>query len=294
VTYNVDVLADSVGPHGIRLTTIEATFPRPYIAELNTHRMLSRNSESSRAIPTELQLERVMKNPYIPEFRERVKGMGGGNLLGGPQRTRARCAWLAARDAAVQEARALLRVAKDDANRLLEPFMWHTAIITATDWDNFLNLRDHPDAALPMQRLARLVRVALKTSTPEPLEYGEWHVPLVEPEEYIEAREVYGQFRAPRVSAGRCARSSYSTHHSPETADASDERWARLSKSGHWSPGEHPARCERGTDYIGNFRGWKQLRKCYPGEAVFPEQGEFGELLGRHGKVNVASAEKLA
>jgi hypothetical protein len=261
-------LADSLGPHGIRLTTLEITFPRPYLAEFNTHRMLSRNSESSRAIPTEKQIERVKQNPYIPEFRERVKGMGGGQPLKGAARTRAQGAWLDARDAAVEAATALLKVAKDDANRVLEPFVWHTAIVSATDWDNFFNLRDHEAAALPMQRIARLMKEAMWASTPRHVGYGEWHLPLVDPFE-ADLANLWSDFGA-TVSAGRCARSSYSNHMDPESPNDSHARWEKLSQAGHWSPGEHPAECvPEDTENLGNFRGWQQLRKHYVGEDVF-------------------------
>lgn len=266
--YACNVLADSIGPHGVRLTTLEVTFPRPYLAEFNTHRMLSRNSESSRAIPTELQIERVKTNPYIPEFRKRVKGMGGGEFLTGHDRAVARMQWLESRDAAVRSAQRLLGYAKDDANRLLEPFMWHTAIVSATDWANFFALRDHEAAAIPMQRIARLMRKAMVDSEPKYIGYGGWHLPLVD---YIEqvTGDLDGTYAA-KVSAGRCARSSYSNHHNPEEHDASAARWESLASDGHWSPGEHTAQCvEDHREYIGNFRGWKQLRKFYAGEAVY-------------------------
>lgn len=304
MTYAATILADSVGPHGIRLTTMEVTFPRAYLSEFNTHRMLSRNSESSRAIPTELQIERVMNDPYIPEFAERVKGMGVGSPLVGYARTRAQCAWLEARDDAVSAARKLLRTAKDQANRLLEPFMWHTAIVSATDWDNFFALRCHSDAAPPMQRIAALMRSVMEQSEPVQRGWGEWHLPmlgdlerqLVCAEQDMGGRVTYGSF----VSAGRCARSSYSTHHNPETPRESFERWRSLARAGHWSPAEHPARvCTEeewqlaldqreeyvqnclwrrvkvdpvragAFEYWGNFHGWVQLRKHYDNEAVF-------------------------
>lgn len=265
--YAANVLADSISPLGIRLTTLEITFPRPYLAEFNTHRMLSRNSESSRAIPTEIQIERVINRPYVPEFRERVKGMGGGKPLVGGAKTRAVVAWFDARDAAVEAARNLLKAAKDDANRVLEPFIWHTAIVTATDWDNFFALRDHEEAAIPMQRIARLMKEAMWESIPRHLDYGQWHLPLVGDFE-ADVANLQGQFGG-RVSAGRCARSSYSNHRNPETPKESAARWEMLSSRGHWSPGEHPALCIDEPDFIGNFRGWKQLRKHYLGEAVF-------------------------
>lgn len=270
MTYSATVLADSIGPHGVRITTLEAVLPRLYLAELNTHRAFSRNSESSRAIPTEERIRRVMAEPYIPEFRERVKGMGGGQPLTGAARTRATGAWLNARDAAVEQAKKLLNVSKDDANRLLEPFSWHAVIITATEWENFFNLRVHEEAALPMQRVGRKLQEAIWLSTPKSLRYGDWHLPLVSDVEYDLMAGGVGNFGA-KVSAGRCARSSYSNHMDPEVPNDSKDRWERLAANGHWSPGEHPAKCvppEPG-DY-GNFApGWKQLRKHYLDEAIF-------------------------
>lgn len=49
-----------------RITTMIVTFPRFILAEFNTHRMFSRNSASSRAIPFEKMLEVVQNNPFIP------------------------------------------------------------------------------------------------------------------------------------------------------------------------------------------------------------------------------------
>ena len=51
MSYNCDILADSINLQGDRLTTMKITFPRFILAEFNTHRMFSRNSASSRAIP---------------------------------------------------------------------------------------------------------------------------------------------------------------------------------------------------------------------------------------------------
>lgn len=211
-----------------------------------------------------------MNDPYIPEFRVRAKGMGGGAHLTGRELNRRKRDWLTARDSAVEHAKKFLDVAKDDANRLLEPFSWHTVIVSATRWDNFFNLRDHEDAAIPMQRIARLMKEAMWASTPRRVEYGEWHLPLVGGIE-ADLANLWDDFGA-TVSAGRCARSSYSTHMDPETPNESSDRWAMLSEKGHWSPGEHPAKCVLPDDAheTGNFdAGWLQLRKHYIGEAVF-------------------------
>lgn len=268
--YQTEVLADSIGPHGVRLTTVESTFPRRNLAELNTHGMLSLSSESNRAIPPEIQIERVIDDPYIPEFAERAKGMASGKALVGPALANAVKTWLEGRDQAILIAQRLLaqEITKEQINALLEPWQWHTVIITATDWDNFLNLRDHEAAAIPMQRLARGIRAALGASEPKQIGFDGWHLPLVPYMERAVADLDNGI--GAKVSAGRCARSSYSHHRDPEDASQSVERWDRLAAAGHWSPAQHPAKCVKDSEsYVGQYRGWLQLRKFYPNEAIF-------------------------
>src|SRR4051794_284581 len=100
--FDAKVLADSVSPAGHRLTTLEATFPRFVLAEFNTHRVFSRNSASSRAIPVARQLRRVLDDPYVPiEFGSNKPGMQAGPALSGPARDAAEAEWLRARDDAV-------------------------------------------------------------------------------------------------------------------------------------------------------------------------------------------------
>lgn len=265
--YSARILADSIGPHGFRLTTFEAIFPRMMLAELNTHRMLSRNSASSRAIPPEQNIENVRKNPFIPEqFYERAKGMQRGKPLSPRANRRMQAKWLEAAHAAADQAALFLDIDKGYSNRLIEPFMWHTAIISATDWTNFFNLRDHEAAQVEIRKIASMMRCEMALSSPQELAYGDLHLPLVETEE---KDGPYGPRALQCVSAGRCARVSYDKHHEDDHPLASMERWDRLAGSGHWSPGEHPAECVPLAEYIGNFCGFLQLRKTYDGEAVF-------------------------
>lgn len=266
----VKVLADSISPYGYRLTTFELRFPRFILAELNTHRMLSRNSASSRAIPTEDRIELAEREPFVPTFNARVKGMGVGEPLSAYKQHEAQMIWLDARDAAVKAARRLLHIDKSRANRLLEPFIWHTAIVSATDWENFFALRDHPAAQPEFRRLAELMKPPFSMSEPQKLSFGEWHLPMVGPSDTHQCWEdVTDPLFLPAVSAGRCARVSYDTHWREEPVNVSRARWLKLAPKGHWSPGEHPAQCDEYTGYIGNFQGWKQLRKFYPDEAIF-------------------------
>ena len=283
--FHAAVLADSISPEGVRLVTLEATFPRFILAEINTHRMLSRNSASSRAIPTEKIIERVRAHPFVPlTFNQRVKGMGVGEALDEAAAAEARAWWLSARDDAVNAAEMLaqLNVDKSRANRLLEPFMWHTAIISATEWENFFALRDNAAAQPEFRLLAQKMRAVMDASEPQPLDYGWWHLPLVNDAELAtlcdarkrggtEEREAVSM--AKMLSASRCARVSYDRQHDEEDFEVTITRANRLRDSGHLSPFEHVARpmVNDGThhpedEFEGNFRGWVQMRKEIPYE----------------------------
>lgn len=143
--YKAEILADSLSPTGDRLTTMKVTFPRIVLAEFNTHRMFSRNSASSRAIPFEKMVEMVQEKPFIPiAWQKTHKGMQGTEYYTDKTYINGRFYdWLKARDYAVKQAEELNRVGitKQLCNRLLEPFMWHTVICTFTESSNFFKLR---------------------------------------------------------------------------------------------------------------------------------------------------------
>jgi len=298
--FEAKVLADSVSPAGHRLTTLEATFPRFVLAEFNTHRVFSRNSASSRAIPVAKQLRRLLEDPYVPiEFGSNQPGMQAGPPLTGAARDAAEAEWLAARDDAVRHVLGLmtspenvarfddlgacleaaeaslksppggwLNVHKQVANRLLEPFMWHTVIVSSTTWGNFWNLRCHPDAQPEIRLIATKMREALEASEPTPLEPDEWHLPLIKESDREEAASTEELIK---ISIGRCARVSYLTHAGTRDPSADVALYDRLLESGHMSPMEHPARpmtsaeLDR-SEWSGNFQGWHSHRKQIPGE----------------------------
>lgn len=260
-TPNATVIADSISPGGVRLTTIEVTLHRFVLAELNTHRTFSRNSASSRAIPVSRQLQRVLEDPAMPvEFGANQPGMQAGEALTGEAQADALCAWLAARDAAVEAVRqlALLGVHKQVTNRLLEPFMWQTCLVTATDWDGFWQQRCSPLAQPEIMAAAVAMRAAFDASQPRPLADGDWHTPLIQPDEadlHLEARK--------RISAARCARVSYLTHDGRRDLSVDEQLYDRLVTADppHWSPLEHVARpLADGEQPAGNLGGWRQLR----------------------------------
>ena len=73
-----EIIADSLNEQGQRLTTYVITFPRMILAELNTHRVFSKNSASSRAIPFKKMVEMVENDPFIPyAWQKDHKGMQG-------------------------------------------------------------------------------------------------------------------------------------------------------------------------------------------------------------------------
>jgi thymidylate synthase ThyX len=272
--FSARVLADSISALGVRLTTLEVTLPRIVLAELNTHRMFSRNSASSRAIPVEKVIDRVKRAPFVPEaFGENQRGMQSGESLDETRQIRARMAWLLALERAVDSAEMLVDVGvhKQWANRLLEPFMWQTCIVSATDWSNFFKLRLAPEAQPEIRRAAELMKQAMDESLPSMLLSHKWHLPLVSD---ADIDEVHSSSDNPvrdlcMVSAGRCARVSYLTHDGRRDLAADVELAERLSVDGHWSPFEHVARPGRDPNaYYGNFRGWTQFRKILEGTSV--------------------------
>lgn len=140
------VIADSKNEFGNRITTMIVTFPRIILAEFNTHRMFSRNSASSRAVPFEKMVKSVEENLFVPiAWQKDHKGMQGSEYHTDYMYTHtAEQGWLRARDKAVYEATLLnnnCNVTKQLANRLLEPFMYHKVLVSGTEWENFMALR---------------------------------------------------------------------------------------------------------------------------------------------------------
>ncbi len=135
------IVADSKNEFGNRITTMLVTFPRYILAEFNTHRMFSRNTASSRAIPFDKMVDSIQNNSFFPiAWQKDHKGMQGTEYL---DKLAGYADWEVARDCAIASARRLhdKGVTKQICNRLLEPFMWVTAIVTATEWENFFALR---------------------------------------------------------------------------------------------------------------------------------------------------------
>lgn len=303
MSYSAKILLDSISETGKRLTTFEITFPRCVLAEAETHRVLrgwdgnieelvihnlgvnvdenlSRNSASSRAIPISKMVQRVRENPFIPEkWGMPVRGMGAKEYYdkGTIEDINLTMAWKFALKNSLEQVEACIEFGnKEDLNRLLEPFMWHTAIITATEFDNFFKLRTNSAADWKIRRIADLMYEAYhafenwgkqtnikdcihgEIKVPQKLKVGEWHCPLVYEEDinsikymidvggnFVDITPVQKELEAiewmKRISVARCARVSYLTHDGKRDIEKDLELFERLRTSGHWSPFEHVA-----------------------------------------------------
>lgn len=274
MSFEARIVLDSIAPCGKRLTTIVARYPRFIHSEILTHRDRARNSASSRAIPWPKMMAAINETPVIPiRWGSEQKGMQTGGEIDTPDE--ATRIWLNARDYAVKAAQQLadLGVHKSLCNRLTEPWMWITVVMTATEWKNFFRLRCHPDAEIHFQQIAGMIRDALETSTPrQPEWFGVednegWHLPFVTSNDLEGLLWGHTLQEIKKISAARCARVSYLTHdgkRDPQQDIVLFDRLANGSGFGHWSPMEHVAMALDKPERSGPFIGWKQFRKEFP------------------------------
>lgn len=293
------IIADSIRQSGDRLTSFVVTFPRYILAEFNTHRMLSRNSASSRARPHHVMLKEVMKNPFIPiQWMKEHRGMQGSEYFSDDLTiAELKAKWLSARDAAVNASQQFDRIdvglTKQLSNRLLEPFLWQTVIVSATEWENFFALRAHEAADIHIQDLAHQMLIEYNKSNPQMLKAGQWHIPFGDLIDLVRVNPIVENPEDPdliemaliKIASARCARISYSPFGEESKYDylKDFDLHDRLASMGHWSAFEHCARamtdeeydsCVRGSiemkpnekGWCGNFKGFIQYRKLFENE----------------------------
>lgn len=240
--------------------TISGKFPNFFANGLVVHN--SRNASSSRAEPVSKHIERIRKNAAVPYYWGlNQQGMQAKAEASKDAKKDAKEIWLKARDAAIEYAQKLadLGIHKQITNRLLEPFSLINVVMTATEWDNFFELRCHADAQPEMRILAEAIRVVRENSEPKQIDYSEWHLPFIREEETsIElAKKI-------KMSIARCARVSYLKHDNTESSYEDDLKlFNRLVNNvpRHSSPSEHVSTPAKDEDFHRNFRGWVQARE---------------------------------
>ena len=256
------------------LFSFRLTYPRFILSEILTHRTLSRNTSSTRAVPTKKMSRLVIDDPVVPVYLgANKKGMVPGEELEGIKRFAAEMTIYLSRWAGILTAKILtkLGVHKGIAGRYLEPWTWVTMIVSCTEINNFLLLRNHPDAEPHLQNLARQIQEIVgyvraefdKGRVTDPLLQflypGEWHLPFVTPE-----CNTYSLETKKQISAARCAHVSYTVVGTgePLTPSRCLEVCHSLTHSNpiHGSALEHTAMAlEEGGS--GNFTGFYQYRK---------------------------------
>lgn len=262
------VVCDSVSEQGVRLTTFEIEYPRFIHGELMTHRMLSKNSSSSRAIPIQKMLDQIESNMAIPVYWGKNKsGMQAVEEVEGLEKVMSQLEWENAYYKVKYSVKWMAetpKLHKQVPNRLTEPFQMMKVVITGTDWENFFNLRIHPDAQPEICMLAYKMFQAMQESSPNTLRAGEWHLPYVEISQnqydlndtyyFVWDKDVSGtetdgykyeqrvsREEAIKISAASCAAVSYRTE--SMTLEKADKIFDMLINSEviHASPFEHLA-----------------------------------------------------
>lgn len=268
--YHIDakVIADSINPDtGKRITTLAIKIPRIILSEHNTHRSLSRNFSSSRAIPAKKLRKEAWEHPFVPIYWGANKsGMSADQQLTGFNLSMAKFSWKLAGKFAVMfhKMMEIVGVHKQTCNRIIEPWMSVVGTITSTEWDNFLRLRYDRNAQPEIIVLAKKIHDAIKASEPTVPENG-IHLPFIDEEE----RKTFPIDQLIKISVARCCRTSYANCLGKKSQPEEDIKlYQRLLGNGHFSPFEHIALIpnhgrvakELQYDLQRNFRGWYQLR----------------------------------
>ena len=280
---SVKMIQDSVSAQtDTRLTTFEWEYPRIIHAEVLTHRLMAKNAGSSRAIPTTSMLEIVQNNMFVPHFKYNQSGMQPAGPLTPMDMTEAIEAWMAGASACIATAKKLneLKVHKQWANRMLEWFSPIKIVITATNWDNFLWLRNDCEAQDELEILAGLTEKALNESEPMVVPFGHAHVPYVDRVRtndpgmlYISNGKEITINEALKLSSSICAQMSY--RKANDSMDKADSLFTQFMESRrvHASPFEHQGIVtDEGSTHVsndgmfwsGNLRGWTQFRHLIP------------------------------
>lgn len=225
------VVCDSISEQGNRITTFELEYNRYIHGELLTNRMFSRNCSSSRAIPIKKMIEYTQNNMAMPLYYGSAKsGMQAGEELGSTWLPK--LLWKSGFYVSKNIVKAMdkLKLHKQIPNRLLEPWQMIKVVVTATDFDNFFNLRIEGAAQPEIAMLAHKMYQAREDSKPKLLKEGQYHLPYVDTYEMGEkpitgiindddqyyfsqddASKELTLGEAIRMSAASCAAQSYRT-----------------------------------------------------------------------------------
>lgn len=258
------VIRHSVSQTGDEIITFELCYPRIIHSEFLTHRMFSRNSASSRAIPFEKMKEQLSGMPV--RFGAANKGMQDK----GEHSQKIRCGvignmneyspdewWYEAKISAISYAQKFYEAgyAKQVFNRITEPFQMMKTVMTSTEFSNFFWLRLDEEAVDPtIFQLASCIHKCYQLSVPRLLMKDEWHLPYINSarlssgelvyfdsdDASLDSYREYSLEEAKIISAARCAAVSFRNTDYP--LDKCKEVFEKLSGERiHGSAMEHQA-----------------------------------------------------
>ena len=237
------------------LITFHLMYPRFIHSEMMTHKDFSRSAASSRAIPVRKMLSQVWNKPAMPiHWGKNQPGMQAAHAIQGWKKTVLRNLWMmCGRTVCVFVWVAMkLGLHKQVANRMLEPWQLMQVTLTTCKLANFYNLRIHSDAQPEICHLATLMRFAHHNSEPQILRAGEWHLPWITDEDIADVVGMAGTDEEQtellkKMSAARCARSSYANFEGKRSIDGDLMTYSKLvdSEPIHASPCEHQASPDR-------------------------------------------------
>ena len=265
------VKVDAIIPRGIQTVydiSVESEDHNFIANNIVTHNCLSRNFASSRAIPSRILRKEVLNDPFMPIYwGASQKGMSAYTELTGFRKSTAKFVWKLASKLAVG-CHWLMEKAglhKQTCNRIIEPWLSVTGVITATEWENFFKLRISEFAQPEMRLLAEKIKKAIDESTPKVLKENDVHLPYIDDEE----RKTLTKEECLMVSVARCCRTSYNNMLGKKSNPQEDiALFERATSRCHWSPCEHQAFVpkvgritkEKQFDLQRNYRGFYQLR----------------------------------
>ena len=326
---------------GEEIITYKLTFPRIILSEVNTYKMMEKNTSSSRAIPFEKMVEVVEKEPFVPlAWQLSHKGMQGTKYITDEKVIEFKqMRWLNARNAAVESAKKLVEdditikkllntnhsneLSKNYGNRLIEPFMWTTQLITGTreSFEHLFEqrcpiynvenlkfnskkevielcpyLKDMTDlewlqcnsgqAEIHFMDLAEKMYDALNESTPDELYDEEWHVPFKE--EILKDKETKGikDFEdLVKMSCAITARISYTKigDENTLTLEQAKRIYDKCKEQGHFSVFGHIAKCMTNEEYRSWYKGYVPTKTITNGEGKESTMLEINSFVKAQG-----------
>ena len=250
--YNCELILDSI-IQGERVTCFRVTYPRIVHSEFMRHRSGSYCSASSRAIPLNRMIEQYFG--YTPDnWRKHQSGMQpieGNNLFSETDIITYNCLYENLKNMSSDIAQKLHNegngVAKEQVNRLLEPYSYITHLVQMTQkgFEHFFDLRTDSNAQYEFRVIANLMKEQYRNSKPVERKI---HLPFYQESFTLDKHPstlIYNfqphLLKYLKISSARCARTSYYNREGNVPSQTEDLKLAEeLLQNKHLSPFEFP------------------------------------------------------